>query len=311
MAGGAASPAIRGAQADLLIVVAYGALLPPEILSIAPHGALNLHFSLLPRWRGASPVQRAILAGDAVTGASVMRMEEGLDTGPVLASVETTIADDEDAGTLGARLAELGGALLISTLDDLAAGKAVAVPQDPAEATQAPKLTAAERVIDWSEGAVPIARRIRALAPAPGASTTFRGEPLKVVAARAALDHIPEDTRPIAERTNRGRGHRLDRRSWRHPDRVHGARVPRPAGGGAVRSAADAGVGLGPRSPFRPGGAPRLRRAASPGRRPDRTRGTTHGQGCGARGGAAGDRGGRLLQPHRAGSPHPVRARSP
>jgi methionyl-tRNA formyltransferase len=191
MAGGAASPAIRGAQADLLIVVAYGALLPPEILSIAPHGALNLHFSLLPRWRGASPVQRAILAGDAVTGASVMRMDEGLDTGPVLASVETKIADDEDAGTLGARLAELGGALLISTLDDLGAGKAVALPQDPAEATQAPKLTAAERVIDWSEGAVPIARRIRALAPAPGASTTFRGEPLKVIAARAALDHVP------------------------------------------------------------------------------------------------------------------------
>jgi methionyl-tRNA formyltransferase len=196
VAAGAASSTILGAEVDLLVVVAYGVLLPPELLSIAPHGALNLHFSLLPRWRGASPVQRAILAGDTVTGVSVIRMDEGLDTGPVLATVETPIADDEDAGALGARLAGLGGALLISTLADLSAGTAMATPQDPARATGAPKLTADERVIDWREPAVSIARRVRALAPTPGASTTFRGEPLKVVAAVAAPDHIPEVPSP-------------------------------------------------------------------------------------------------------------------
>jgi methionyl-tRNA formyltransferase len=149
---------------------------------------VNVHFSLLPRWRGAAPVQRAILEGDEVTGVTVMLMDEGMDTGPIIATVETPIGPDEDAGSLGARLAELGAALLVETLRGLEAGTIEPRPQDQTAATYAPKPRPEERVIDWEEDAGTIVRRVRAFAPEPGATTTFRGEALKVVKA---------DTHPI------------------------------------------------------------------------------------------------------------------
>jgi methionyl-tRNA formyltransferase len=177
--------ALRGAEADALVVVAYGQLLSADVLDLPELGSVNVHFSLLPRWRGAAPVQRAILEGDERTGVTVMLMDEGMDTGPILATTEVPIGADEDAGTLGVRLAELGGPLLVETLRALSAGAVEPVPQVPASATQAPKLRAEDRTIDWSEPADAIVRRIRAFAPEPGAVTTFRGQPLKILRADA------------------------------------------------------------------------------------------------------------------------------
>ncbi len=186
---GAGRDAVAAAAPDVLAVVAYGELLPPEILRLARLAAVNVHFSLLPDLRGAAPVQRAILEGRAATGVTTMRMEAGLDTGPILAQVETPIGEDEDAGALGARLAALGGRLLVETFDALAAGVAAGRPQDEALATYAPKLTRDEERIDWAEPAERIARRIRALAPTPGAWTLVRGRRLKVL--RASVAGVP------------------------------------------------------------------------------------------------------------------------
>jgi methionyl-tRNA formyltransferase len=177
--------ALRASAPDAIVVVAYWQILTPEVLAIPELGAVNVHFSVLPRWRGAAPVQRAILEGDEVTGVSVMLMDRGMDTGPILATDETPIGSDEDAGSLGARLAELGAPLLVETLRGLEAGTIEPRPQDPSTATYAPKPAPQERVIDWSEGADAIVRRVRAFAPEPGATTTFRAEPLKVVRAEA------------------------------------------------------------------------------------------------------------------------------
>jgi methionyl-tRNA formyltransferase len=175
--------ALDALEPDVLVVVAYGEILTPDVLDIPVLGAVNVHFSLLPRWRGAAPVQRAILEGDTTTGVTVMLMDEGMDTGPVLATVETAIATDEDAGSLGARLAELGGPLLVATLRRLDEGSAEPRSQDAAAATYAPKLVPEEREIDWTQPADAIVRRIRAFAPDPGAVTTFRGGRLKLLAA--------------------------------------------------------------------------------------------------------------------------------
>jgi methionyl-tRNA formyltransferase len=177
--------ALRASVPDAIVVVAYWQLLTPEVLAVPPLGAVNVHFSLLPRWRGAAPVQRAILEGDEVTGVSVMLMDRGMDTGPILAAAETPIEADEDAGSLGGRLAELGAPLLVEALRGLQAGTIEPRPQDPSTATYAPKPAPAERVLDWSEDADAIVRRVRAFAPEPGATTTFRGTPLKVLRAEA------------------------------------------------------------------------------------------------------------------------------
>ena len=171
-------------EPDALVVVAYGEILSPEVLDIPRLGAVNVHFSLLPRWRGAAPVQHAILEGDEVTGVTVMLMDEGMDTGPILLTEETPIGPDEDAGTLGARLAELGGPLLLDALRGLEAGSAEARSQDHAAATYAPKLTTDDRTIDWESPSDAIVRKVRAFAPDPGAVTTFRDGPLKVLKAR-------------------------------------------------------------------------------------------------------------------------------
>ena len=185
---GSGFAALHGASPDVLVVVAYGQLLTRDVLEIAPLGAVNVHFSLLPRWRGAAPVQHAILAGDDVTGVSVMRMDGGLDTGPILGELMDPVRPEDDAGALGARLARLGGMLLVGVVRQLAAGGLPARPQDEGKATVAPKLGADERALDWGAPAVDVVRRVRALAPEPGATTTFRGEPLKVLSAAVAGD---------------------------------------------------------------------------------------------------------------------------
>lgn len=175
---------------DVVVVVAYGEILTREVLSLARFGAINLHFSLLPRWRGAAPVQRAILAGDTLTGVTVMRMDEGLDTGPILNQMEREIRPEDDAGTLGAHLAHIGAMLLVGVLRTLTAGGPPARRQDDRLATLAPKLSAEERGIDWQQEPDAIVRMVRALSPEPGATTTFRGEPLKVFQAGVAHDPV-------------------------------------------------------------------------------------------------------------------------
>jgi methionyl-tRNA formyltransferase len=177
--------ALRAAGVDAIVVVAYGELLPPDVLGLAPLGALNVHFSLLPRWRGAAPVQRAILAGDPTTGVTTMLMDEGLDTGPVVERREEPVRRDDDAGALGARLAALGGPLTVSSLGGLAAGTLVPAPQVGAP-TLAPKLTAADRPIPWADDAEAIVRRVRALSPAPGATAVVDGAVVKVIRAEPA-----------------------------------------------------------------------------------------------------------------------------
>jgi methionyl-tRNA formyltransferase len=182
---GEAARAIASIAPDVVVVVAYGLLLPPEVLALPRLGCLNVHASLLPRWRGAAPVARAILAGDDRTGVCIMRMESGLDTGPVLLSRATTIGARETAGELEGRLARVGGAAIVEALDALAAGRAEFVEQDPALATSAAKLTKAEARLDWHEDAAALARRVRALNPRPVAETTLDGAQLRIHEAEA------------------------------------------------------------------------------------------------------------------------------
>jgi len=177
--------ALDSLEPDAIVVVAYGEILTPDVLDIPRLGAVNLHFSLLPRWRGAAPVQRAILEGDDVTGVTVMLMDEGMDTGLILATVETAIDPVEDAGTLGARLADLGAPLLVETLRGVDEGTIEPRSQDHTAATYASKLLPEERTIDWTHPADAVVRKVRAFAPDPGAFTTFRQGRLKVLAARA------------------------------------------------------------------------------------------------------------------------------
>jgi methionyl-tRNA formyltransferase len=177
---GATQACIASARADCLVVAAYGLILPPPILRLAPHGALNIHASLLPRWRGAAPIQRALLAGDPQTGISIMQMEAGLDTGPLLAQQAMPIAPEDDAQTLHDKLAVLGAQMIVATLEDIARGRVHAVPQPAAGVTYAHKIGKGDAAIDWNASAVQIERAIRALRPAPGASTTLHGTALKL-----------------------------------------------------------------------------------------------------------------------------------
>lgn len=176
---------LRSFAPDVSVVVAYGELLSSDVLNAPRLGSVNLHFSLLPRWRGASPVQHAILAGDPVTGVTVIRMDEGLDTGPVLARREQAIRPDDDAGSLGARLATIGAELIAGVPRALAEGLAIPSPQS-GTATIAPKLGPADRALDWMQPAGALVRRIRAFAPDPGANASFRGGALKLLRADEA-----------------------------------------------------------------------------------------------------------------------------
>jgi methionyl-tRNA formyltransferase len=181
--------ALQRVEPDVLVVVAYGEILPAEVLSLPRIAPVNVHFSLLPRLRGADPVRRAILDGVPVTGVTTMRMDEGLDTGPILLQEEQVVVDEDDAGTLGDRLARQGGELLVRTLDVLEEGRMEERPQDDAEATHAPKLRSEDEWIDWSEPADRVWRRIRALGPEPGARTRFREKVLKVLRASPVDGH--------------------------------------------------------------------------------------------------------------------------
>jgi methionyl-tRNA formyltransferase len=165
--------------ADAMVVAAYGLILPEPLLSITRLGAINIHASLLPRWRGAAPIQRAILSGDARTGISIMRMDRGLDTGPVFATEAVPIAAADDSASLHDKLSETGARLIVTVLGQLDRGEIVAQPQ-AAGATYAAKIAKAEAEIDWSESAAVIERKVRAFNPFPGASTVIRGVALKI-----------------------------------------------------------------------------------------------------------------------------------
>ena len=180
----AAAGPIAAAQPDALVVAAYGLLLPQAVLDIAPMGAINIHASLLPRWRGAAPIQRALLAGDAETGVAIMKMEAGLDTGPVMLERRIPIAADDDAQSLHDKLAALGAAAIVEALALIAAGRALWRPQAPDGASYARKIDKSEAAIDWSRPCEELERKLRAFRPAPGAQSTLRGETVKLLRAR-------------------------------------------------------------------------------------------------------------------------------
>ncbi|MFC7492523.1 MULTISPECIES: methionyl-tRNA formyltransferase [unclassified Knoellia] len=180
---------LREIAPDACPVVAYGALLPRDVLDIPTHGWVNLHFSVLPAWRGAAPVQRAIMAGDEATGATTFVIEEGLDTGPVLGLMTETIRTDDTSGTLLERLAQAGAGLLVATMDGLESGDLHPVPQPTEGVSHAAKLTTADAEISWKTPAYAVSRHVRGCTPAPGAWTTFRGERLGV----GPVSPAPED----------------------------------------------------------------------------------------------------------------------
>jgi methionyl-tRNA formyltransferase len=190
---GAGLEALTRADPDVLVVVAYGEILPTEVLDLPKVAPVNVHFSLLPKLRGAAPVQHALLAGLERTGVTTIRMDAGMDTGPILLQAEQPIRPEDDAGSLGDRLATVGGRLLTRTLDELAAGSVQEKPQDHQAATFAPKLRPGDRIIDWSRPAEDIVRQVRALAPEPGATTRFRAMGLKVLRAQGSGVHPPAD----------------------------------------------------------------------------------------------------------------------
>jgi methionyl-tRNA formyltransferase len=188
---------LAGLHPDCCPVVAYGALLPPAALAVPVHGWVNLHFSLLPAWRGAAPVQHALLHGDEITGASTFRIEAGLDTGPVFGVVTEAIRPEDTAGDLLGRLAVSGAGLLLATLDGIADGALQAVPQPAEGVSVAPKITVGDACVDWTKPARHIDRLVRACTPTPGAWTTFRDERLKLgpVRLRGAHDLEPGELR--------------------------------------------------------------------------------------------------------------------
>lgn len=189
----AALAALQAAQAEAMVVAAYGLILPQWVLDVPRKGCFNIHASLLPRWRGAAPIHRAIEAGDAQTGVTIMQMDAGLDTGDMLLAQALPIADTDTTGTLHDKLAELGGGLMVQVLTDLRHGQLNAVAQPTVGVTYAAKIDKQEAAIDWSLPAQTIVRRVRAFNPFPGASTVLHGEPLKVWAARVGAG-VPNHT---------------------------------------------------------------------------------------------------------------------
>jgi len=170
---------------DVLAVVAYGEILPPVVLNVPAVAPVNLHFSLLPKLRGAAPVQTALLAGMTRTGVTTILMDAGLDTGPVILQRAVEIEPEDDAGSLGARLADVGAELLVGTVDMLASAPVAPIKQDEELATLAPKFQAADRVLDWANPATVLVNLVRALSPDPAAATVFRDEVLKILKAEA------------------------------------------------------------------------------------------------------------------------------
>ncbi len=175
--------ALAALRPDAAVVAAYGKFLPKAVLGVFPRGVVNLHPSLLPRWRGAAPIPAAILAGDDETGVTVMLVDEGMDSGPVLAQERETIRDADTGETLSDRLAAHGAALTVATLDRWLAGEIEAIPQDESAATFTQRLTREDGRIDWTDGAERIARQVRAYRPWPGSFTSWRGARIEILEA--------------------------------------------------------------------------------------------------------------------------------
>jgi methionyl-tRNA formyltransferase len=187
---------LRRLVVDAMVVVGYGQIIPQSVIDLAPLGIINVHGSLLPLYRGAGPVQWAILNGETLTGVTTMRIDAGLDTGDMLLKAETKIAPDENAVELGQRLATMGADLLVETLAGLAEGRIVPQKQDHAQATYAPMLKKEDGRIDWSRSAQAIHNQVRGLQPWPGASTVFRGRTLHIWKSRLAGGNLPQAAVP-------------------------------------------------------------------------------------------------------------------
>ncbi len=171
-------------QPDLIVVTAFGQILRPHVLELPPLGCVNVHASLLPRWRGASPIQHAILVGDVESGVTLMQMDVGLDTGPILVREAIPLAADETAVSLHDKLAELGAQMLAQHLGDIINGRIQPTPQDNAQSTYAPMISKEDGRLNWHQTAVELDRHIRAMTPWPGATTSWQGKRLKIVSAR-------------------------------------------------------------------------------------------------------------------------------
>ena len=189
---------LRALAPEAMVVVGYGQIIPQAILDIPPFGILNVHASLLPKYRGAGPIQWAILKGETRTGVTTMRIDAGLDTGAMLLKAETEIGAEETAIELGRRLAAMGADLLVETLEGLAAGTITPQPQDSAEATYAPLLKKEDGAIDWTQPALAIHNRVRGLQPWPGASTAFRGQTLHLWRSRPHPERGPAPGRFVS-----------------------------------------------------------------------------------------------------------------
>jgi methionyl-tRNA formyltransferase len=204
---------LRDLTPDLIVVAAFGQILPPEVLALPLHGCLNVHASLLPRWRGASPINAAILAGDAETGVTIMLMDAGLDTGPALARRAIAIGSDEAAGELSDRLAQLGADLLVETVPRWLAGAIILEPQDDSQATMTRLLKKSDGQLDWQRTAHELARQVRAYTPWPGTFSTWEGQTLKILRTSVLLTEIdlppgacfaPAEDVPLAVACGRG-----------------------------------------------------------------------------------------------------------
>jgi methionyl-tRNA formyltransferase len=224
--------ALRAQAPELGVVVAFGQFLPRQVRELPKLGYLvNAHASLLPRHRGAAPIPHAILAGDEVTGISVMRVEREMDAGPVALVRETPIGEDEDAGSLAARLGEIAAGAIAEVVDAIAAGRATWKEQDHAHATWAPKIEKRDTLLDWKQDAHALARRVRALAPSPGAVTRLAGEPLRILSATAESSQATEGARAggagaapgTVRRDETGRLRVATGRGWLVPTRVQRA----------------------------------------------------------------------------------------
>jgi methionyl-tRNA formyltransferase len=206
--GAAALEPIRSAAPAVAVVAAYGLILPRALLDLPEHGCVNVHPSLLPRHRGASPVQAAILDGDQESGVTIIELTEQMDAGPVIAQARTAIQPTEDAPSLEARLADLGAQLLVDSLGPWASGKLVAEPQDETAATYCPRLTRADAELHWSHSAIELTRRVRALRGRSDAYTYWGNRLLKIVAAEEVATQDPALTPGVvfvAQRSNRPR----------------------------------------------------------------------------------------------------------
>lgn len=206
-----ANEIMRALDADVAVVVAYGQILPEEFFNIPSLGSINVHASLLPRYRGASPVVQAILHGDRVTGVSIMKIDKGMDTGDVLKMEETPIPSDATAGYLEMMLASQGASLLLNTLPDYAAGTITPVPQDHERATYAPKISREDAAVDWGKEAEVIHNQVRALNPRPGAYTTIGDDQvnLKIWKSRRIEERVEADLFPGAIYSTTGDGFRV------------------------------------------------------------------------------------------------------